>query len=417
LSGQIWQGREASTYAAAMAATDTTATDTELDEQANAELREELLEVVRKFRDNEIIPNAAEYDATDTYPEPIVEKMKELGLFGVTVPVEFGGLGLDVLTYAMIVEELAFGWMSVSGFLNTHTMACFLIKEYGTEAQKQHFLPRLATGEIRAAYSLSEPDAGSDVASIRTRAERDGDTYVINGTKMWLTNGREAGLVVTLVKTDPEARHAGMSVMLVEKEPGPSFEGISVSSNIHKLGYRGVETVELTFTDHRIPAGNLLGGVEGQGFFQMMAAVELGRINISARAVGVARRAFEESIRYAQERQAFGKPIAHHQAIQFKLAEMGTKLHAARLVCYDAAKRKNRGERVDLDAGMAKLFCSETCWEITQEALRIHGGNGYAAEYPIERLYRDAPLMIVGEGTSEIQKMVIGRRLLEEYAI
>ncbi|MEZ5142916.1 MAG: acyl-CoA dehydrogenase family protein [Acidimicrobiales bacterium] len=383
----------------------------------DAELREELLAVVRRFRDEMIIPTAARYDAEDLYPEPIVEKMKELGLFGITVPPEYGGLGLDVRTYAQIVEELAYGWMTVSGFLNTHFMGCFLIKTFGTEDQKQRFLPRMATGEIRGAYSLSEPDAGSDVASIRTRAVRDGDDYVVNGTKMWLTNGREAGVAVTLVKTDPDAAHRGMSVLLVEKEPGPRFEGITVGPNIHKLGYRGVETVELVFDDHRVPAANLLGGEEGQGFFQMMAAVELGRINISARAVGVARRAFEESIRYAQQRETFGKPIAQHQAIQFKLAEMGTKLHAARLMCYDAADRKHRGERCDLEAGMAKYFASEACWEICQEALRIHGGNGYAAEYPIERLYRDAPLMIVGEGTNEIQKMVIGRRLLDEYGV
>ena len=385
----------------------------------HAEIREELLAVVRQFRDKEIIPNAGRYDADDEYPVELVERMKELGLFGITVPPEYGGLGLDILTYAQIVEELAYGWMSVSGFLNTHFMGCFLIKTFGTDAQKDRLLPRMATGEVRGAYSLSEPDAGSDVASIRTKAERDGDEYLVNGTKMWLTNGREAGLVVTLVRTDPDpaSRHRGMSVLLVEKEPGERSGGITVGPNIHKLGYRGVETVELTFDDHRVPADMVLGGEEGQGFFQMMAAVELGRINISARAVGVAQRAFDESIRYAQQRQTFGKPIAEHQAIQFKLAEMGTKLHAARLVCYDAARRKQRGERSDLEAGMAKYFCSETCWEICQEALRIHGGNGYAAEYPIERLYRDAPLMIVGEGTSEIQKLVIGRRLLEEHAV
>ena len=402
----------------AIASTDATGTDgDDPSDDPNAELRAELLEVVRRFRDEMIIPEAARYDAEDVYPEAIVEKMKELGLFGITVPPEYGGLGLDVLTYAQIVEELAYGWMSVSGFLNTHFMGCFLIKTFGTEDQKQRLLPKMATGEVRGAYSLSEPDAGSDVASIRTRAVRDGDDYVVNGTKMWLTNGREARLAVTLVKTDPDAGHRGMSVLLVEKEPGDRFEGITVGPNIHKLGYRGVETVELVFDDHRVPAANLLGGEEGQGFFQMMAAVELGRINISARAVGVARRAFEESIRYAQQRETFGKPIAQHQAIQFKLAEMGTKLHAARLMCYDAARRKHRGERCDLEAGMAKYFASEACWEICQEALRIHGGNGYAAEYPIERLYRDAPLMIVGEGTNEIQKMVIGRRLIEEHRI
>ncbi len=400
------------------AATDKNSTDG-APEVTPDDVRDELLAVVRKFRDNEIIPNAARYDHDDEYPAELVEQMKQLGLFGITVPPEYGGLGLDTLTYAQIVEELAYGWMTVSGFLNTHFMGCFLIKTFGTDDQKERFLPRMATGEMRGAYSLSEPDAGSDVASIRTKAVRDGDHYVVNGTKMWLTNGREAGLVVTLVKTDtnPEAKHRGMSVLLVEKEPGPSFEGITVGPNIHKLGYRGVETVELVFDDHHVPVANLLGGEEGQGFFQMMGAVELGRINISARAVGVARRAFEESIRYAQQRETFGKPIAQHQAIQFKLAEMGTKLHAARLMCLDAAQRKNRGERCDLEAGMAKYFASEMCWEICQEALRIHGGNGYAAEYPIERLYRDAPLMIVGEGTNEIQKMVIGRRLLEDYAI
>jgi alkylation response protein AidB-like acyl-CoA dehydrogenase len=385
----------------------------------NAEIRAELLDVVKTFTANEIIPTAAKFDHDDVYPEALVEQMKQLGLFGITVPEEYGGLGLDILTYAQIVEELAYGWMSVSGFLNTHFMACFLIKTYGTDDQKARLLPAMATGEIRAAYSLSEPDTGSDVAAIRTKAVRDGDDYVVNGTKMWLTNGREAGLVVTLVRTnpDPAVKHGALSVLLVEKDPGDSFEGITVSPNIHKLGYRGVETIELTFSDHRVPAGNLLGGEEGVGFRQMMTAVELGRINISARAVGVARRAFEESIRYAQQRETFGRPIAQHQAIQFKLAEMGTKLHAARLVCYDAARRKQAGERADLEAGMAKYFCSETCWEICQEALRIHGGNGYAAEYPIERLYRDAPLMIVGEGTNEIQKMVIGRRLLEEYRL
>ncbi|WP_208028696.1 acyl-CoA dehydrogenase family protein [Rhabdothermincola sediminis] len=383
----------------------------------HAEVRAELLDVVRRFTAKEIIPTAAAYDRDDLYPEALVEQMKEIGLFGITVPERYGGLGLDVLTYAQIVEELAYGWMSVSGFLNTHFMGCFLLTTYGTEEQKERLLPKMATGEIRAAYSLSEPDAGSDVAAIRTRAVRDGDEYVVNGTKMWLTNGREARLVVTLVKTaDTDPPHRGMSVLLVEKEPGERFEGITVSPNIHKLGYRGVETVELTFADHRVPAANLLGGEEGLGFRQMMTAVELGRINISARAVGVARRAFEESIRYAQQRHTFGRPIAQHQAIQFKLAEMGTKLRAARLMCFDAARRKQAGERVDLEAGMAKYFCSEVCWEICQEALRIHGGNGYAAEYPIERLYRDAPLMIVGEGTNEIQKLVIGRRLLEDYA-
>jgi alkylation response protein AidB-like acyl-CoA dehydrogenase len=269
------------------------APDTSLADDPDAEVRAELLALVRTFTANEIIPAAGRYDHDDEYPEALVEKMKELGLFGITVPERYGGLGLDILTYAQIVEELAYGWMSVSGFLNTHFMGCFLIETFGTDEQKEHLLPEMATGEIRGAYSLSEPDAGSDVAAIRTRATRDGDEYRVDGTKMWLTNGREARLVVTLVKTsDADPAHRGMSVLLVEKEPGDRYEGITVSPNIHKLGYRGVETVELTFDDHRVPVTAVLGGEEGQGFYQMMAAVELGRINISARAVGVARRAF-----------------------------------------------------------------------------------------------------------------------------
>lgn len=382
---------------------------------ADDSTRDELIELVRRFCRNEIIPNAGPYDLDDTYPEAIVEQMKAMGLFGITVPVDFGGLGLDLETYAMVVEELAYGWMSVSGFLNTHFMACYLIKTFGTDEQKQHLLPKLASGEVRAAYSLSEPDAGSDVQAIRTKARRDGDEYVIDGTKMWLTNGLHAGLVVALVKTaDTDPPYRGMSVMLVEKEAGAmSDRGITISRKIGKLGYRGIETVELVFDDHRVPEMALLGGDEGKGFHQMMSAVELGRVNIAARAVGVAQRAFDESLDYAQQRETFGKPIAAHQAIAFKLADMSTKIRAARLLTYDVAQRKDRGERCDLEAGQAKLFASEACWEITQEALRIHGGNGYANEYPIERLYRDAPLMIVGEGTSEIQKMVIARRLLE----
>ena len=384
-----------------------------------AETRAALLEVVRRFTREEVVPTAARWDGDDEYPEPLVEQMKELGLFGITVPEAYGGLGLDLVTYAAIVEELAWGWMSLTGALNTHFMGCFLLKEFGTEDQKQRLLPRMATGEVRGAYSLSEPDAGSDVAAIRTRAVRDGDEYVVNGTKAWLTNGRRAGLAVTLVKTaDADRAHDGMSVLLIEKEPGATHDrGITVGGDVPKLGYRGIETVEVAYDDHRVPADALLGGVEGQGFRQMMAAVELGRVNIAARATGVAQRAFDESIRYAQQREAFGRPIAGHQAIQFSLAEMGTKLAAARHMYRDAAEKKGRGERADLEASMAKLFCSEVCWELTQSALRIHGGNGYTSEYPVERLYRDAPLMIVGEGTNEIQKLVIARRLLEEHAI
>ncbi len=383
------------------------------------DVSEEIVDLVRTFTRNEIIPIANEFDHADEYPGELVEKMKGLGLFGITVPTEYGGLGLEYSTYACIVEELAFGWMSVSGFLNTHFMACFLIGRFGTDEQRERLLPRLATGELRAAYSLSEPDAGSDVQAIRTTATLDGDEYVVDGTKMWLTNGLHAGLVVTLVKTDEtDPPYRGMSVLLIEKEASAySDGGITVTSKIGKLGYRGIETVELVFDQHRVPAACLLGDQPGQGFHQMMAAVELGRINVASRSVGVARRAFEESIAYAQQRETFGKPIAAHQAIQFKLADMSTKVTASRLMVQEAAKRKDAGERVDLLAGQAKLFASESCWEVCQEALRIHGGNGYANEYDIERLYRDAPLMIVGEGTSEIQKMVIGRRLLEDYAV
>lgn len=381
--------------------------------------RDEIVATVRRFVEREVVPTASRYDLDDVYPAELVDGMRALGLFGCTIAPRWGGLGIDLRTYVRIVETLSWGWMSTSGFLNTHVMVAGMIATHGTDDQKERYLPRMATGELRAAYSLSEPDAGSDVASIRTRAVRDGDDWVVNGSKMWLTNGLHAGLVAALVCTaDTDPPHRGMSVLLIEKEPGaPVDRGITVGEHIGKLGYRGIETVPLHFDDHRVPTADLLGGVDGHGFAQVMSAVEVGRINIAARAVGVAQRAFDESIRYAQQRHTFGRPIAQHQAIQFKLAEMGTRLHAARLVTTDAATKRDRGDRCDLEAGMAKYFASETCWEICQEALRIHGGNGYAQEYPIERLYRDAPLMIVGEGTNEIQKMVIGRRLLEQHAL
>ncbi len=381
-------------------------------------LRAELVRLVRDFVEAEVVPAAAEHDAQDTYPGAIIDGMRELGLFGITVPEEYGGLGLDLTTYSMVVEELARGWMSTSGVLNTHFMTCFLVNTFGTEDQRRRFLPRLARGEVRGAFSMSEPDCGSDVQAIRTSAVRDGDEYVVRGTKMWVTNGLHAGVMSTLVKTTvgTEPAHRGMSVLLVEKQPGRERDGgVLVTRRIHKLGYRGIETVEIVFDDHRVPAADLLGGEEGHGFQQMMAAVELGRVNIASRAVGVAQRAFEESIRYAQQRHSFGRPIAEHQAIQFKLAEMATKIAAARLLARDAAARKDSGDRSDLEAGMAKYFASEACQEVCTEALRLFGGYGYAAEFPIERLYRDAPLMLVGEGTSEIQKLVIARRLLERW--
>ena len=377
-----------------------------------------IVKAVREFVEREVYPVADELEHRDEFPDKIVEQMKEMGLFGLTVPEEYGGAGMDLMTYALVVAELSRGWMSLSGVLNTHFMGVYLLRQHGTEDQKQRWLPRMATGEVRAALSMSEPGAGSDVQAITCKAVRDGDDYVVNGTKMWVTNGLRAGLVVLLCKTDPTAEppYKGMSLLYVEKEPGAErFEGITIPPNIEKMGYHGVETTELVFENHRVPAANLLGGEEGKGFHQVMDGIEVGRVNVSARAVGLATRAFEEAIRYAQERQAFGKPIAQHQMIQEKLAEMGTKLEAARLMMLQAAQKKAAGERSDLEAGMAKLFCSEVCHEIVTEALRVHGGYGYSAEYTIERLYRDAPFLLIGEGTSEIQKVVIARQLLERY--
>ena len=378
-----------------------------------------IVETVRDFVEKEVIPVADELEHRDEFPEKIVEGMKELGLFGLTVPEEYGGAGLDLMTYALAGVELSRGWMSLSGILNTHFMAVYLLKQYGSEEQRQRWLPRMATGELRAALSMSEPGAGSDVQAIQCRAVRAGDSYVVNGTKMWVTNGLRAGLVVLLCKTDPEADppHKGMSVLMVEKEPeAQKFEGITIPPNIEKMGYHGVETTELVFENHRVPAENLLGQ-EGQGFRQIMDGIEVGRVNVAARAVGLATRAFEEAIAYAQERQAFGKPIAQHQMIQEKLAHMGTLLEASKLMLMNAAKKKSEGERSDLEAGMAKYFCTEACHEIVTEALRVHGGYGYSAEYTIERLYRDAPFLLIGEGTSEIQKLVISRQLLDRYRV
>jgi alkylation response protein AidB-like acyl-CoA dehydrogenase len=332
--------------------------------------------------------------------------MRQLGLFGVTIPEAYGGLGLDLLTYVGVIEELAYGWMSLTGVVNTHTMAATLILHHGSEEQKQRWLPSLATGERRGALSLSEPDAGSDTRNISCRAERDGDEYVLNGTKAWVTNGERAAVVALAARTDE-----GISAFIVEKEPGPQFEGISVSRNIGKLGYRGVETVDMAYVDHRIPAANLIGEA-GRGLPQILAVLELGRINIASRAVGVARAAFDAAFTYAQQRVTFGKPIAEHQAIQIKLAEMATSLEAARLLTRNAAERKMAGERCDVEAGMAKLFASETALSLATEAMRIHGGIGYTTDLPVERYYRDAPLMVIGEGTNEIQKLVIARGLL-----
>ena len=380
----------------------------------------QIQKMVREFVEQEVYPVAEEMEARDEFPEKIVEQMKEMGLFGLTVPEEHGGAGMDLMTYALVVTELSRGWMSLSGVINTHFMGVYLLQKHGTDEQKQRWLPRMATGELRAALSMSEPGAGSDAQAIQCKAIREGDEYHVTGTKMWVTNGLRAGLVVLLCKTDPSAdpRYKGMSLLYVEKEPGAEkFEGITVPPSIEKMGYHGVETTELVFEDHRVPAGNLLGGKEGRGFQQVLDGMEVGRVNVSARAVGLATRAFEEAIAYAQTRETFGKPIAKHQMIQEKLAVMATKLEAAKLMLLSAAKKKSAGERSDLEAGMAKLFCSEACHEIVTEALRVHGGYGYSAEYTIERLYRDAPFLLIGEGTSEIQKTIIAKQLLERHKV
>jgi alkylation response protein AidB-like acyl-CoA dehydrogenase len=402
------------------------AVDTQLQDRSDEQRA--ICEMVRQFADEQILPNAEHYDHEDAFPEPIVEQMKELGLFGVTIPEEYDGMGLDLSTYAMIVEELSRGWISISGIVNTHFIGSYLLMKFGTDEQKQKYLPRMATGEIRAAFSLSEPELGSDVQAIKTSAKKvDDGRYEINGQKMWVTNGLRSTLVFTLVKTDPSAepRYKGMTCFICEKEPGVSentgdHKGLDVPPQIKKMGYKGVESTELVFNGYRTPADSILGGEEAglnKGFGQMMDALELGRVNVAARGVGIAQRALELALRYSQERRAFGKPIAEHQAIQFKLADMATQVDAARLLTQRAARLKDAGERSDIEAGMAKLFASEAGRFCVEESLRIHGGYGYSKEYEIERLYRDAPLLLIGEGTSEIQRMVIGRKLLQRHKI
>jgi alkylation response protein AidB-like acyl-CoA dehydrogenase len=397
----------------------TTTTTSEFTDEQQA-----IKEMVRQFADEQIIPNAEHYDHEDSFPEPIVEQMKELGLFGVTIPEEYGGMGLNLTTYAMIVEELSRGWISISGIVNTHFIGSYLLMKFGTEEQKQKYLPRMASGEIRAAFSLSEPELGSDVQAIKTTAKKvDDSSYAINGQKMWVTNGLLSGLVFVLVKTDPQAepRYKGMTCFICEKEPGAAEnDGLTIPPKIKKLGYKGVESTELVFDGYHVPAENILGGEDeglGQGFVQMMDALEVGRVNVAARGVGIAQRALELALRYSQERKTFGKQIAEHQAIQFKLADMATQVDAARLLTMRAARLKDAGERSDLEAGMAKLFASEAGRFCVEESFRIHGGYGYSKEYEIERLYRDAPLLLIGEGTSEIQRMVIGRTLLKRHKL
>ena len=380
----------------------------------------EVVASVREWVEREVYPTASDFEHADEFPEALVEDMKRMGLFGVTIPDEYGGLGLDLLTYVLIQIELSRGWMSLSGVLNTHFISAWMVGTHGTEEQRERFLPLMATGELRFAYSMTEPHAGSDVQAIRTRAVREGDEYLITGQKMWATNALRAGAIMLLAVTDPDAdpRHKGMTAFIVEKEPGlEHLPGLEISKPLGKLGYKGVETVALSFDGFRTPSSSVLGGAENAGFSHFMGGIELGRVNIAARAVGIATRAFEEAIRYAQQRETFGKPIAQHQAVQLKLAQMATKIEAARLLTLQAAGKKSAGERADLEAGMAKLFATETAAEVALEAMRIHGGYGYSPEFVVERIYRDAPVLILGEGSNEIQQLVIARRLLEQYSI
>src|SRR5262245_37458452 len=385
------------------------------------DVQTEILKTVRSFVDKEILPVATELEHKDEYPTEIVEGMKELGLFGLTIPEEYGGLGESLLTYALVVEEIARGWMSVSGIVNTHFIVAYMLMRHGTEEQKQRYLPRMATGEVRGAFSMSEPGCGSDVSAIKTKAEPKGDGYVINGQKMWLTNGGSSTLVATLVKTDTGADsvYRNMTTFLVEKEPGfgEVKPGLSVPGKIDKMGYKGVDTTELIFDGFEIGADQVLGGEPGKGFYQMMDGVEVGRVNVAARGCGVALRAFELGVHYAQQRETFGKKIADHQAVLFRIAEMGTKVEAAHQMMVRAARTKDSGERNDLEAGMAKYLASEHCEQVVEDSFRIHGGYGFSKEYEIERLYREAPMLLIGEGTADIQRMIIGRRLLEDYRL
>ena len=383
------------------------------------DIQQEILATVHTFVEREIIPVATELEHADEYPAEIVKGMTDLGLFGLMIPEEFGGLGESLLTYALVVEEIARGWMSVSGILNTHFIVAYMIKQHGTPEQQAHFLPRMAEGEVRAAFSMSEPALGSDVAAITTKGVRDGEDYLITGQKMWLTNGGTSNLVALLAKTDEGADtpYKNLTTFLVEKEPGfgETRPGLTVPGKIQKMGYKGVDTTELVLDNVRVAGDRVLGGTPGRGFAHMMDGVEVGRVNVAARACGIALRAFELGIAYAQQRSTFGKPIAQHQAIQFKLAEMATKVEAAHQMMVRAARVKDSGQRNDLEAGMAKYLAAEYCKEVVEDSFRIHGGYGYSKEYEIERLYREAPMLLIGEGTAEIQKMIIGRRILEEY--
>jgi len=381
----------------------------------------EILKAVRQFVDEQIIPVATELEHKDEYPQEIVDGLKELGVFGLTIPEEYGGLGESLLTYALCVEEIARGWMSVSGVINTHFIVAYMLMRHGTDEQKQRYLPKMATGEVRGAFSMSEPGLGSDVAAIKTKAVKDGDKYTINGQKMWLTNGGSSNLVAVLARTDEgeESPYKSMTTFLVEKQEGfgETAPGLTIPGKIDKMGYKGVDTTEAVFENFVTTEDQVLGGASGQGFYQMMDGVEVGRVNVAARACGIANRAFELAVAYAQQRETFGKQIADHQAILFRIAEMATKVEVAHSMMVRAARKKDSGERNDVEAGMAKMVASEYCNEVVQDSFRIHGGYGYSKEYEIERLYREAAFMLIGEGTTDIQKMIIGRSMLKEYKL
>ena len=383
--------------------------------------QQEIVAAVREFVDRDVIPVASDLEHRDEYPEALVATMREMGLFGTTIPGAYGGLGLGLDTYALIVMELSRGWVTLSGILNGTFIAATMIRLHGTEEQRERFLPRLASMELRASFSMTEPHAGSDVQSIRTVAARDGDEYVLSGQKMWVTNGWRSGIVMLLAKTDPGAQppHTGMTGFIVEKEPETSPPGLQIPMpGLKKLGYKGVESTELVFDGFRVPASSVLGGEQGvgQGFKYFMSGIEVGRVNVAARGVGIAQAALDDALAYARERKAFGKPIAHHQAVQLMIAKMATRTEAARLLTIQAAQRKASGERADLEAGMAKYFATEAAQENALDCMRIHGGYGYSLEYRPERYYRDAPLLLIGEGSNEIQQLIIARRLLERDA-
>lgn len=375
----------------------------------------DVIATVRAFVEREVIANASALEHRDEYPDAMVATMKQLGLFGATIPVEHGGLGLSFLTYAKIMEELSRGWMSLAGVINSHLILAYIVTHHGTAEQRSRLLPPMARGDKRGGLALTEPHAGSDVQSIRTVAKRLGDNYRLDGTKMFITNAEKGTTLAVAAKTEVNAKppYRGISMFVVDKSDG----GPIVGRNLKKIGYKGIDTCEVVFADLTVPAANLIGGVEGEGFKQVMAALEVGRINVAARAVGVAQAAFETAIRYAQQRRSFGKPICEHQAVQIMLADMATRLEASRLMVYSAAAKKDSGERCDLEAGMAKLFASESCAKISLDAMRVLGGYGFTEEFPVERFYRDAPLMMIGEGTNEIQSIVIARNLLQRHRL